>query len=94
MIKSRRMRWSGHVAHMGEKGNAYRILLGYLEGNKPLRRPRLRWKHNIKMDIRAIACGRMEWIHLAAQDRDQWRDVGNTVMNLRVLSNVGKFLSS
>jgi hypothetical protein len=57
MIKSRRMRWAGHVARMGEKRNAYRILVGNPEGKKPLRRPRRRWVDNIKMDLR----DRMVW---------------------------------
>jgi hypothetical protein len=52
MIKSRRMRWAGHVARMGKKRNAYRVLVGKPEGNRPLGRPRRRWEDNIKMDIR------------------------------------------
>jgi hypothetical protein len=52
VIKSRRMRWTGHVARMGEKRNAYRILLGEPEGKRPLRRPRCRWVDNIKLDLR------------------------------------------
>jgi hypothetical protein len=83
MIKSRRMRWAGHVARMGEKRNAYRILVGKPEGKRPLGRPRRRWVDNIKMDLREIGWDGMEWIELA-QDRDQWRDLVNTVMNLRV----------
>jgi hypothetical protein len=54
MIKSRRMRWAGDVARMGEKRNAYRILVGKLEGKRPQRRPRRRWVDNIKMDLREI----------------------------------------
>jgi hypothetical protein len=60
MIKSRRMRWAGHVARMGEKRNAYRILVGKPEGKSPLGRPRRSWVNNIKMDIR----DRMEWYRL------------------------------
>jgi hypothetical protein len=52
LIKSRRMRWAGHVARIGEKRNAYRILVGMPEGKRPLRRPRRRWVDNIKMDLR------------------------------------------
>jgi hypothetical protein len=52
MIKSRRMRWAGHVEQMGEKRNAYGILVGKTEGKKPLGRPRRRWVDNIKMDLR------------------------------------------
>jgi hypothetical protein len=54
MIKSRRMRWAGHVARMGEKRNAYRILVGKTERKRPLGRPRRRWVDNIKMDLREI----------------------------------------
>jgi hypothetical protein len=54
MIKSRRMRWAGHVSRMGEKRNAYRILVGKPEGKRPLGRPRCRWVENIKMDLREI----------------------------------------
>jgi hypothetical protein len=68
---------------MGEKENAYRIFVGKLEGKKPLGRPRRRWVDNITMDLRAIGWVGMEWIDLA-QDRDQWRALVNTVMNLRV----------
>jgi hypothetical protein len=83
IIKSRRMRWAGHVARMGEK-NAYRILVGKPEGKRPLGRPRHRWEDNIRMDLREIGWGGMDWIDLA-QDRDHWRALVNTVMNLRVL---------
>jgi hypothetical protein len=64
------------------KGNAYRILAGKPEGRRPLGRPRSRWVNNIKMDIRDIAWGGMDWIDLA-QGNDQWRDFVNTVLNLR-----------
>jgi hypothetical protein len=64
MIKSRRMRWAGNVALKGEKGNAYRILVGKPEGKKPLKRPRHRWEDNIKMERREIGLGGMDWIHL------------------------------
>jgi hypothetical protein len=83
MIKSRKMRWAGHVARMREKRNAYRILVGNSEGKKPLGRTRRRWVDNIKMDLRKIGWDGMDWIDLA-QDRDQWRALVNTVMNLRV----------
>jgi hypothetical protein len=73
----------GYVARMGEKRNAYRILVGKPEGKKPLGIPRRRWEDNIRMDLREIGWGGMDWIYLA-QDRDQWRDLLNTVMNLRV----------
>jgi hypothetical protein len=83
MMKSRRMRWAGHVARMGEKRNAYRILVGKPEGNRPPGRPRCRWENNIRMDLREIGWGGMDWIDLA-QDRDQWRAPVNMVMNLWV----------
>jgi hypothetical protein len=67
---------------MGEKRNGYWILVGKLEGKRPLGRPRCRWEDNNKMDLREIGWGGMDWIDLA-QDRDQWRDLVNTVMNLR-----------
>jgi hypothetical protein len=83
MIKSKRMRWAGHVAHMWENDNAYRILVGKPEGKRPLGRPRRMWEDNIKMDLREIGWGGMDWINLA-QDRDQLRALVNTVMNLPV----------
>jgi hypothetical protein len=83
MIKSRKMRWAGHIARMGEKRNAHRILVGKPEEKRPLGRPRRRWVDNIKMDLRKIGWDGMDWIDLA-QDRDRWRALVNTVMNLRV----------
>jgi hypothetical protein len=77
----------------GEKRNAYRILLGNPEGKRPLGRPSSRWADNIKMDLRELGWGDMDWIDLA-QNRDQWRALVNTVMNLRAPLSVGKFLSS
>jgi hypothetical protein len=82
-IKSRRMRWAGHVAHMGEKRGIYRILVGKPEGKRPLGRPRHRWEDNIKMDLKEMECGGMDRIKLA-EDRDRWRALVNAVMNLRV----------
>jgi hypothetical protein len=83
MIKSRRMRWAGHVARMGEKRNAYGILVVNPEGKRPLGRPRRRWVENIEMDLREIGWDGGDWIDLA-QDRDQWRALVNAVINLRV----------
>jgi hypothetical protein len=80
---SRRMRWAGHVARMGETRNADRILVGKPEGKRPLGRPRRRWVDNIKMDLTEIGWDGVDWIELA-QDRDQWRALVNTVMNLLV----------
>ncbi|KAJ4428831.1 hypothetical protein ANN_25824 [Periplaneta americana] len=82
-IKSRRLRWAGHVARMGESRNAYRVLVGKPEGKKPLGRPRRRWEDNIKMDLREVGYDGRDWINLA-QDRDQWRAYVRTAMNLRV----------
>jgi len=83
VIKSRRMRWAGHVTRMGERRGVYRILLGKPEGKRPLRRPRRRWEDNIKMDLQEMGCGGMDWMELA-QDRDRWRALVKAVMNLRV----------
>jgi hypothetical protein len=67
---------------MGAKRNAYRILVGILEGKRPLGRPRRRWVGNIKMDLREIGWDGMDWVHLA-QNMDQWRALVDTVMKLR-----------
>jgi hypothetical protein len=83
VIKSRWMRWTGHVAHMGEGRGVYRVLVGRPKGKRPLGRPRRRWEDNIKMDLRERGIDGANWIHLA-QDRVQWRACVNTVMNLRV----------
>jgi hypothetical protein len=83
MLKSRRMRLAGDVARTGAKKNAYRILVGKPDGKRPLGRPRRRWVDNIKIDLGEIGWDGMDWIYLA-QDRDQWRALVNTVMNLRV----------
>jgi hypothetical protein len=85
IIKSRIIRWAGHVARTGERRNAYRILVGTPEGKRPLGRPRRRWEDNIRMDLREIGWGGsgVDWIDLS-EDRDQWRALVNTVMNLRV----------
>jgi hypothetical protein len=83
IIKSRRMRWVGHVARMGEKRNAYRLLVGKPEGKRPLGRTRCRWVDNIKMDLLEIGSRDVDWIGLA-QDRDKWRALVNVVKNLQV----------
>ena len=83
VIKSRRMRWAGHVAFMGEDRGVYRVLLGKPEGKRPLGRPRRRWVVNIKMDLQEVGCGYIDWMGLA-QDRDRWRTLECAVMNFRV----------
>jgi hypothetical protein len=77
------MKWAGHVARILEKRYSYRIVVGKPEGKRPLGRPRGRWVDNIKMDIRNISWGGMDWSDVA-QDRNQWRAVVNAVMNLLV----------
>ncbi|KAJ4433081.1 hypothetical protein ANN_15338 [Periplaneta americana] len=82
-IKSRRLRWAGHVARMGEFRNAYRVLVGRPEGKRPLGRPRHRWEDNIKVDLREVGYDGRDWINLA-RNRDQWRAYVSAAMNLRV----------
>jgi len=88
VIKSRRMRWAGHVARMGEGRGVHRVLVGKPEGKRPLGRPRRRWEDNIKMDLQKVggSCG--DWMELS-QDRDRWRALVSTVINLRVLNMRG-----
>jgi len=83
VTKSRRMRWTGHVARMGEGIEVCWVLVGKREGKKPLGRPKSRWEDNIKMDLQEVGCGGVDWIEMA-QDRDRWRALVNAVMNLRV----------
>ena len=82
-IKSRRMRWTGHLACMGEERVAYRCLVGKPEGKRPLGGPRRRLVYNIRMDLQLMGCGYVDCIGLA-QDRDRWRTLVSAVMNLRV----------
>jgi hypothetical protein len=83
IIKSRRMRWAGHVARMGEKRNVYKLLVGKPEDKRPLGRPRRRWIDNIMMNLLEVGLNVVDWIGLA-QDRYRWRALVNSVMNLRV----------
>ena len=83
VVKSRRMRWPGHVARMGEDRGVRRLLVGKPEGNRPLGRPRRRWEDNIKMDLQEVGGGRGDWMELA-QHRDRWRALVGTVRNFRV----------
>ena len=82
-LKSRRLRWAGHVARMEQSRCAYRVLVGKPEGKRPLGRPRHKWEDNIKMDLREVDCDPGEWMDLA-EYRDQWRAYVRAVMNLRV----------
>jgi hypothetical protein len=92
IIKSRMMKWEGHVSQMGEKRNAYRLLVGKLEGKRLLRRTRRRCMDNIRLDLVEVGWGDADWIGLS-QYRNKWRVVVNSVMNLRVPQNAGKLLS-
>ena len=78
VIKSRRMRWAGHVACMGERRGMYRVLVEKPEGKRPLGRPRYRWEDSIRMDLQEVGCECMEWIKVA-QDRNSWRAFVNMV---------------
>jgi hypothetical protein len=83
VIKSRKMRWAALVARIGDIRNSYHIFVSKPEGKRLVGRPKHRWVDNIRMDIREIVWKVVDWMHLA-QDRDQWRVLVNTVMNLRV----------
>jgi hypothetical protein len=88
IIEPRRMRSDCHVARMEEKRNAYRLLMGKPEGKRPLGRPRRRWVDN-RMDLVEVGWGGVDWIGLA-KDRNRWRALVNSVLNLRVPRNAGK----
>jgi hypothetical protein len=83
VVKSRRMRWAGHVARMREERGVHTVLVGKPEGKRPLGKPRRRWEDNIKMDVQEVGEGRGEWVELA-QDRDRWRAFVSTVKSHRV----------
>jgi hypothetical protein len=93
VVKSRRMRWAGHVARMGEDRGVHRVLVGRHEVNRPLGRPRRRGKDNIKMDLQEVGGGRRDRMELA-QDRDRWRTLVGTVRNFSSSINAGNFLTS
>jgi hypothetical protein len=83
-IIKKRMRWAGHVARIGEeKKNSFMLLVGKAQGKRPLGRPRRRWVDNIRMDLEEVGWGDVNWIGLA-QDRNRWRALVNSVLNLRV----------
>ena len=90
--KSRRMRWAGHVARMGEGRGMHKVLVGKPDGKKTLGRPRRRWDDNIKMDLQEVGGGG-DWMELA-QDRDRWRALVNMIKNFRVPENAENFLTS
>jgi len=77
------MRWTGHVARIGEERGVYRVLVGKPEGRRPLGRPRRRWVDTIRTDLQEVGCGYMDWIGLT-QDRDRWRTLASAVMKLWV----------
>jgi hypothetical protein len=83
VIKSRRMRWAGHVARMGEGRGVYRVLVGRPKAMRPLGRTKRRWEDNIKMDLGEIGIDGANWIQLA-KDMVRWRAFVNTEMNLQV----------
>ena len=84
ILKSRRLRWAGHVARMEQSRNAYRVFVEKPEGKRPLGEgARHRWEDNIRVDLREVGYDPGEWIALA-EDRDQWRAYVTAVMNLRV----------
>ena len=83
VVISRRMRWAGRIAGIGESRDVYKVYFGQPEGKRPLRRPRRRWKDNIKMDLQEVGCGSRNCIDLA-QDGDKRRDFVTAVMKLTV----------
>ena len=83
VVKSRIMRWAGHVACMGQGRGVHRVLVGEPEGKSQLGRPRRRWEDNIKMDLQEVGGCCEDWMELA-QDRDRWRALVSTVINFRV----------
>ena len=82
VIKSRRLRWAGHVARMEEGRNAFKILTGKPTGKRPLGRPRRRWEDNIRMDLEEIGINAGNWVD-SAQDKNSWRALVNATLNLR-----------
>ena len=83
VVKSRRKRWEGDVARMGDGRGVHRVLVGKPEERRPLGRPRRRWEDNIKMDLQKVGWSCGDWMELA-QDRERWRALVSTVMNFRV----------
>jgi hypothetical protein len=83
VIKSRRMRWTGHVARTGRGRNIYRVLVGEPKGKRPLERAMCRWEDNIKMDLREVGIRGVNWMRLA-QDKVHWQSFAIMVMDLQV----------
>jgi len=83
VVKSRQMRWAGHLARMGENRGVHRVLVGKPEGKRPLGRPRRRWENNIKRDLQEVGGCRRDWMELA-QERDRWRALVGTVRDFLV----------
>ena len=83
LIRSRRLRWAGHLAKMGEGRSAFKILTGIPAGNSLLRRPMRRWEDNFKMDLKGIDINTGNWVD-SSQDRGYWRALVNSALNLRV----------
>jgi hypothetical protein len=91
-MKSRIMRWAGHITGLGEIRGVYRVMVRKPEGKRQLGIPRRRWQDNIKMDLNKVGGRGREWIELA-QDRDSWRALVNAVMNFWVPENARNFLT-
>jgi hypothetical protein len=83
VVKSRRMRWAGHVARRAEEKGVHRVLVEKPEGKKPLGRPTRRWEDNIRMDLQEVGGAGKDWMKLT-QDRDRWRAIVSTLKNFRV----------
>jgi hypothetical protein len=83
VVKARRLKWVGHVARMEEGRSAFKILTSELTGKRPFGRPRRRWEDNIRIDIQEIGINMRNWVG-SSQDRDYWRALVNSALNLRV----------
>ena len=84
VIKSRRLKWAGHVTRIEEVRSAFKILTGTPEGKRPLGKPRRRWEDNIRMDLIEVGINTRNWV-ASAQDRDYWKVLVNAALNLRVV---------
>ena len=93
VVKSRRMRWAGHVARMGDDRVVHRVLVGKPKRKRPLGKPRRRWEDNIKMDLQEVGGGRGDWMELA-QDRGQLAGTCGYGEGISGSINAGNFLTS